>query len=223
VLGLVLAAGSIVGFVLTRTVALPGLAVEPWVYPYGIVGAVAEGLFILLFLAVRPWKPVPTEVEMVEVPRSRLSWLLPATSLILVGVVLFATYEWDTFARQISYHIHVGSLNSVCRTPLTTFDELEEKYGIKIMQMNISMLDSVVDVRLMIVDPEKAQALLQNQAALLIDQEALILAPHQHTHGNFKQGLPHIMFFSTQNSTVHSGSEVSLVLGRVRVEPLIMP
>ena len=38
------------------------------------------------------------------------------------------------------------------------------------------MLDSVVDVRLLIVDPEKAQSLLQHQGALLVNQEVLKLS-----------------------------------------------
>jgi hypothetical protein len=30
------------------------------------------------------------------------------------------------------------------------------------------------------------------------------------------------MFFPTMRNTIHSGSEVSLVLGKVRVEPLVI-
>jgi hypothetical protein len=84
------------------------------------------------------------------------------------------------------------------------------------------MMENVVDVRLLVVDPDKAQAFLENQGALLVNQEVLILAPHQHTHWKLKKNLPHIMFFPTQNNTIRSGSEVSLVFGRVRVEPIVI-
>ena len=84
----------------------------------------------------------------------------------------------------------------------------------------VTAMDSIVDVRLKVVDPQKAEALLKNQAALLVNQEELILAPHIHSHWKLKQDKPHVMFFPTQNNTIHTGSEVNLVIGRVRVEPV---
>lgn len=220
VIGFVTAISSISVFVWGRTLSLPGRAVEPWLYPYGLVEATLGGLFIILAL-IQPWKRFASSGEQSIIP-TWIRYLLP--SLVFLGVIgiSLSTYQWDVYARAIGYHQHVGSLRTVCRTPITTFDELEEKYGIRVSQVTISMLDSVVDVRLLIVDPEKAQALLVNQGALLVNQEVLVLAPHQHTHWKMKKNLPHIMFFPTQNNTIHSGSEVSLVFGRVRVEPVIV-
>lgn len=84
------------------------------------------------------------------------------------------------------------------------------------------MMDSIVDVRLKVVDPAKAKALLMNQAALLVDEQALVLAPHMHHHGDTQRDKIHNMFFPTENKTIQTGSEVSLVFGPVRVEPLIV-
>ena len=49
-LGLLIAAGSIVGYIASRTIGLPGLPAEPdaWLEPLGVASLVAEGLFVAL-------------------------------------------------------------------------------------------------------------------------------------------------------------------------------
>ena len=107
----------------------------------------------------------------------------------------------------------MGSLDEVCRTPAMTLSALEETYGIQVSLVAISMLNGVVDVRIKVVDPGKAHDLLQNQAALLVNQQVLILAPHMHSHAGprLKAGKIFTVFFPTEQ-TVHSGSEVSSCL-----------
>jgi hypothetical protein len=131
-------------------------------------------------------------------------------------IAVFA-YRWDVAVTE-QYGHHVGSLDQVCNTPVTTFAELEERYGVQVSLVAVSMIDSIVDVRLKVIDPQKAAELLKNQAALLVDQQALVLAPHQHHHGSIQRDKIHFLFFPTQNGTVQTGSAVSLVFGSVRVE-----
>ena len=49
-LGLLIAAGSIAGYIASRTVGLPGIPAEPdaWLEPLGVASLVAEGLFVAL-------------------------------------------------------------------------------------------------------------------------------------------------------------------------------
>lgn len=51
-LGFVIAAGSIAGYVLSRTVGLPGIPAEPdeWLEPLGVASLLAEGLFVAIVL-----------------------------------------------------------------------------------------------------------------------------------------------------------------------------
>ena len=51
-LGLVIAMGSLLGYVASRTVGLPYLPAEPeaWLEPLGVASLLAEGLFIALYL-----------------------------------------------------------------------------------------------------------------------------------------------------------------------------
>lgn len=56
--GALVSLGMIVGFLLSRTVGLPGGYYEPgWEPPYGPLSLLAEGVFVLAFLA---WLGVPT-------------------------------------------------------------------------------------------------------------------------------------------------------------------
>ncbi len=54
-LGLLVTGGAFTGYVVSRTVGLPGLAPEPeaWFEPAGLVSLVFEALFILVFIVAR--------------------------------------------------------------------------------------------------------------------------------------------------------------------------
>jgi len=218
-LGLIIAAGSIAGYVWSRTRGMPGMNVEEWFSPYGIVSLSAESLFILLALA-RPWK---TEADQsARAAHSRLGYILPVAGLVAVVALGSFTYQWDAAETQ-AFGYHVGTLDQVSNTPAMTFGQLEEQYGVQVSLVANSMMGSIVDVRLRIDDPDKAHILLQNQAALLLNQEALIPAPHMHSHGTsrLKAGTQFIIFFPA-GQIIHPGSNVSLVFGSVRVEPVVV-
>jgi hypothetical protein len=147
---------------------------------------------------------------------------VPVIGLFCVVAVSGITYRWDYTVAQ-AYGHHVGSLAQVCSTPATSLAELEEKYGVQVSLVANSMMGSIVDVRLKVVDPDKAHALLQNQAALLLNQESLVLAPHMHSHGStrLKVGKIFTIFFPAQQ-IIHPGSSVSLVFGPVRTEAVVV-
>lgn len=52
--GFLIAAGSFVAYIVSRTVGLPQIPPEPdaWLEPLGVASLVAEGLFVLLFIKV---------------------------------------------------------------------------------------------------------------------------------------------------------------------------
>jgi hypothetical protein len=54
-LGALVAGGAFLGYVLSRTVGLPGLPAEPdaWFEPLGIASLVAEAVFLMAFAATR--------------------------------------------------------------------------------------------------------------------------------------------------------------------------
>ncbi len=52
-LGLLVAGGAFIGYVISRTVGLPGLPVESeWLEPLGVLSLVVEGIYVLLAIKV---------------------------------------------------------------------------------------------------------------------------------------------------------------------------
>ena len=51
-LGVLLAGGAFVGYVISRTLGLPGMPVEEWLEPLGVISMLVEGLFLGLGLAI---------------------------------------------------------------------------------------------------------------------------------------------------------------------------
>ena len=52
-LGVLVAGGALVGYVISRTVGLPGLAPDIWLEPLGVLSLVVEAAFIVLFAQSR--------------------------------------------------------------------------------------------------------------------------------------------------------------------------
>ncbi len=52
-LGLLVAGGAIIGYIISRTVGLPGLEVESsWLEPLGVFSLIIEGVFVILAIKV---------------------------------------------------------------------------------------------------------------------------------------------------------------------------
>lgn len=60
ILGFIVAIGSLTGYILSRTVGLPGMEVEEWINPYGLMSLIMEAVFIVLVLRRSPWKEALT-------------------------------------------------------------------------------------------------------------------------------------------------------------------
>jgi hypothetical protein len=56
-LGVLIAGGALVGYVISRTVGLPGLAPDVWLEPLGILALIVEAAFILLYTRSRREAP----------------------------------------------------------------------------------------------------------------------------------------------------------------------
>jgi hypothetical protein len=218
-LGWIIAAGSIAGYAWSRTRGWPGMNVEEWFSPYGIVSLSVEGLFLLLALA-RPWKTTADAPTRAMHPMLRAA--LPVLSLLVVAAISGFTYQWNAAVID-EFGNHVGTLAQLRNTPALTAGQLVDQYGVQVSLVANSMMGSIVDVRLRIIDPDKAHLLLQNQAALLVNREELIIAPHMHSHAGarMRAGTQYIVFFPA-GQAVHPGSSVSLVFGSVSVEPMVV-
>ena len=53
VLGFLLAASAFVGYIISRTIGLPGMGVEDWLVPMGILSLVLDVVFIFIYYDTR--------------------------------------------------------------------------------------------------------------------------------------------------------------------------
>jgi hypothetical protein len=216
VLGFFVAAGSIGGYIWSRTSGLPGLSSEEWLFPWGVTSIIAESLFCLIFL-LRPWRLILVEVK----PIASKPWgryLLPVTGLIALVLVNYYTYQWDVRLPEDN-HEHVFFLWQVRLQPEMTLTTFEEEYGVQVSLVAVSALDSIVDVRLKILDPEKAAPLFEDPHTALLVGDTLIPSPHIHRL-ELKKDKPLILFYPNLKNIVKSGTPVSIVFENFRVEPV---
>jgi hypothetical protein len=216
ILGFAIAAGAIGGYIWSRTTGLPGLEAEAWLNPWGVVSLVVEGLFILLVLT-RPWRDSPV-LRPGSSPRQLERYLLPIAGLLVLVMINYATMQLSELYPDAD-HEHILTINEVQRNPVISQKTLEQEYGMQVSLVAVSMMDSIVDVRIKILDAEKAEPLLEEPSALLVNDK-LIPAPHMHRHA-LKEDMPIIIFYPNRQNTIKSGTPVSLVIGDIRLEDIM--
>ena len=212
-LGLLIAAGSMAGYIWSRTLGMPGMAVEEWLNPYGVVALAVESLFILLVFR-RPWRIVAPAQHSIP---AWFRYMVAASAMLVAVLAVFLPYQWDAALSETD-HAHTVSIEELRNTPPTSFKTLEEQYGVQVSLVAVTALNGIVDVRLKVLDVDRANRLFKNHGALLVG-DTLILPPHMHGH-TLKQGKPYIVFYPNQQHLVQTGTPVSLVFGDVRSEPI---
>lgn len=215
-IGLGLAGATLGGYIWSRTAGMPGMEVEEWLTPWGIASMIVETLFIGLF-AFRTWKISTLEQEVA----SDHPWLKNLAGAALISMLILITsnvYFWDQGAFETSGMAGM-SVDMLKNISWISEDELSQKYGVQVSRVAIIAMDSIVDVRIKVIDPEKATKLLKNHPAMFVDQSTLIESPNMHRHGKLTQGQTLVLFFTTFNHTVKTGSLVSLIFGNVLLQP----
>jgi hypothetical protein len=212
-LGLLIAAGSMAGYIWSRTLGMPGMAVAEWFNPYGVVALAVEGLFILLVF-MRPWRIVtPAQLP---IP-AWFRYMVAASAMLVAVLAVVLPSQWGAALSETD-HVHTVSIEELRNIPPTSFKTLEEQYGVQVSLVAVTALNGIVDVRLKVLDVDRAKQLFKNHGALLVG-DTLILPPHMHGH-TLKQGKPYIVFYPNQQHLVQTGTRVSLVFGDMRSEPI---
>ena len=223
IIGLVVVLGSAAGYILSRTVGLPGMEIEPWLDPIGLTALAVEGFFIIALISSKPWKGEPDEDPAASIaPGTENPARIRHTPAIfaLLGVILVSwlAYQWSERPGTVA----------MMDTELISQQELQAKYGLNVNLVGITALGSIIDLRFSILDADKAASLLddpERMPALLIedgDQNMMIMPARMSRHSeHLKTGGLYIMFFPNKQSVVHSGSQVSLVFGDIQLEPVI--
>lgn len=92
-LGVIIAAGSILGYIQSRTLGMPGMEVEAWYDPIGIPALIVEALFLAAFALARPWASLSDHAEAFTPPRAAQPSVYRTSAGLLGGISLFVLIQ----------------------------------------------------------------------------------------------------------------------------------
>ncbi len=215
VLGFSVAGGAMLAYIWSRTTGLPGLPPEEWLDPWGTMALIVEGLFCILALLWLLWRRQPegTTIQLTN----RWRYLLPVVGLLGLALINVPVHRLDVLYPELD-HAHVFFLWQVRLQPEVSLQTFEEEYGLQFSQATVSALDSIVDVRMRVLDPEKAEQLTEEGHFALLVGDTLIPAPHVSRHMLVNKTI--IVMFPNWKNIVKSGTPVSVVFENLKVEPV---
>jgi len=214
-LGFTVAGGAILAYIWSRTSGLPGLPPEEWLDPWGTTAFIVEGLFCSLALSWFLWKGQPEGATIQLTNRWR--YLLPVVGLLGLTLINVPIHRLDVLYPELD-HAHVFFLWQVRLQPELSFQTLEEEYGLQVAQATTTARDSIVDVRMKVLDREKAEQLIEEGHFALLVGDTLIPAPHVSRHMLVNKTI--IVMFPNRQNIVKSGMPVSVVFENLKVEPV---
>ena len=214
ILGFSVAGGAMLAYVWSRTSGLPGLPPEEWFDPWGTMAMITEALFCLLVLLRILWRK---QSDTTPILTNHWRYLVPVASLLALVLINNPVHQLDVLYPELD-HAHVFFLWQVRLQPEVSHQTFEEEYGMQVSQATVSALDSVVDVRMKILDREKAEGLIEEGHFALLVGDTLIPAPHVSRHMLVNKTI--IVMFPNRQNIVKSGTPVSVVFENLRVEPV---
>jgi hypothetical protein len=111
--------------------------------------------------------------------------------------------------------------------PLVTEDGLVGKSGVKLVYVAITGEGGLIDLRFQVIDPDKANAVHDEETPPTIIDETTglvvneLLMGHAHT-APYTAGQTYYLIFENPGNIVQSGNRVSVLLGNAAVEHVIV-
>ena len=217
-LGVFIAAGSIIGYIQSRTVGMPGMEVGAWYDPLGISAMIVEGLFLIVFVLARPWAvSVSQNFSLSSGISAKRQPVYLTIGMLAVIAVSFFSYQLGGRALGHADDDHLPERVISTQT-------LEEEYGIRTMLVAVTAAGGMVDVRYRIVDPEKAAKLVKDGGIMPMvyvqDSDVMLIAEaHMRTQKLIADRMYIDLIPNTQNA-VKRGTVVTVAFGDVALEPI---
>ena len=151
--------------------------------------------------------------------------------IIIVLIILFLTPGAGCKGGSSNQARDPAPLPLVEAAPMTARQRISEQLGIEIVGIRLSAGDHMLDFRYKVIDPEKASLLLRRQSEVyLIDQSTGIKVSVPRTKlGSMRQTAVHplpnrvyFILFSNPNRLMTPGSRVTLVIGDLKVQDLVI-
>ena len=111
--------------------------------------------------------------------------------------------------------------------PVVTEDGLVEAIGVKIVYVAVTGDGGLIDLRFQVIDPEKANAIHdEDNPPTLVDEATglvvnSLLMGHAHS-GLYTAGQTYYLIFENPGNIVQSGNQVSVLLGNAEVDHVVV-
>jgi len=111
------------------------------------------------------------------------------------------------------------------QTVKITQEELEQKYGLRMDLVAVTAAGGFVDVRIRMVNGDKAKALLadkKNFPALAVGKRVILRAPEdtKSQQINFEDDGTMFIMYPNSSGVVKQGTPVSILFGEIAVDPI---
>lgn len=148
-------------------------------------------------------------------------------SLIVVAVLCGVAGAWVWRSPPPHSDPAPASIAATWQRPIVSEAALEQGTGIRLTQVAVSGAGGLLDVRFLVLDPQKAVALHRKDAPpALIDETTQVvvsslLMDHSHT-SPFRQGATYYLVFNNPGNLVKRGGNVTVLLGGTGVEHVVV-
>ncbi len=142
--------------------------------------------------------------------------------LAALGLWLATALRDNPTAASVDEPVKVTAPAALQR-PVVSDAGLADRVGVRITQVALTGGGGLVDLRFLVVDPDKAAAvhdqatppaIIDETTGVVVDQ---LLMGHSHTE-SFHAGQTYYLIFENPGNLVQSGSKVSVLLGNAEVD-----
>ena len=145
---------------------------------------------------------------------------------IVVGVIagFLAYHFWTTPSAAPAKTLNETMTQAA--TTVISAKTLEDRFGIRVTLIAVTAGGGIIDFRYKILDKKKAGFLLGDGMPTLIGEETgIAVAPPAHVmkhNAQMENGANYFMFYPNTRNAVKPGDRVSVVIGSIRLDPVIV-
>jgi hypothetical protein len=160
-----------------------------------------------------------TTISSVQNNRSQRNRWVPGVLLLVAVLVIMALL----FAYQAAHR----PAASASAANVISANILEEHYGLRVNLIAVTAAGGLVDVRLKVLDAEKARALLRdskNFPAVKVAGSDIALFASEDARAqvaNLKDGSPIMILYPNRGTAIKSGNAVNVMFGETQLESIV--
>lgn len=160
-------------------------------------------------------------------PTSSVNLLKYALQALILLPVIAGFFVYRFWTAQPAAPQAASQAVTQAATTAISAKTLEERFGLRITLIAVTAGGGLVDFRYKIVDKDKAKFLLDdghNMPSLVAERSGITLMPPNHTmkhNARLENGNSYFQFYANTRNAVKSGDKVAVVIGSMRLEPIV--